>query len=284
MTTPNVEKALLRIKELPTLPSVLGKVLVTAADPEASALDLGKHIAADQSLSATILKLVNSSYYGFYRQIKSVSHAIVMLGFLEVRNLALTATAFKTLGKSASGYDHVQLWRHSLAAAMAAERLQEMLGSEIEGAFEAGLLHDIGKVALDLLYPGAYGEAVAKARQEARYIREVEEARFGLDHARAGGILAEHWNLPGPVVEAIRRHHAPEACEEDARLVQLTVLANYVTYEAECGESGNGLAPAFPETAALELDCAETVCAQVAGELLEKRDAIDEFLGVIGGR
>ncbi len=144
---PEVRDAILRVRDLPTLPTVLGKILSAAADPDSSALDLGRLISSDQSLSATLLKLVNSAYYGFYRQIKSVTQAIVMLGFNEVRNLTLTATAFRTLSASTSDYDRNQLWRHTLAAAIAAERCAKMKKLSIGGAFEAGLLHDIGKVA-----------------------------------------------------------------------------------------------------------------------------------------
>ena len=114
MEKPDVRDAVTRIRELPTLPSVLGQILTIVADPDASALDLGRHITADQSLSATILKLVNSAYYGFYRQIKSVTMAIVILGFVEVRNLVLAATTFRILADSPSRFDRTQLWRHSV--------------------------------------------------------------------------------------------------------------------------------------------------------------------------
>ena len=115
---------------MPTLPTVLTKILATAADPDASALDLGEHISADQSLSATLLKLVNSAYYGFHRQINTVTQAIVILGFLEVRNITLTATAFRTFKQGHPDFDRTQLWRHSLGTAMAADRIAKLLGMD----------------------------------------------------------------------------------------------------------------------------------------------------------
>lgn len=283
VTPPNVRDAVLRIKDLPTLPSVLGKILATAADPDASALDLGQHISADQSLSATLLKLVNSAYYGFYRQISSITQAIVMLGFLEVRNLTLTATAFRTLAKSSSNYDRIQLWRHSLATAMIAERINKRLKLGIEGSFESGLLHDFGKVALDMLYPEDFRLAAEQAHQRAAFIRDIEREHFELDHAEVGGLLGEHWNLPPAVVEAIRYHHQPEAADKSPRLTALTCVANFITYGAGLGESSNGQSPEFPKEAAATIGVSEAFAQELVDELSTEHNKVDEFLGTLKG-
>ncbi|MBI2433775.1 MAG: HDOD domain-containing protein [Candidatus Hydrogenedentes bacterium] len=281
MTVPNVRDAVLRIRDLPTLPSVLGKILATAADPDASALDLGKHISADQSLSATLLKLVNSAYYGFYRQIASVSQAIVMLGFLEVRNLTLTATAFRTLGQSTSDYDRVQLWRHSLGTAMAAERLAKLLKMETEGVFESGLLHDIGKVALDMLYPEEFRQAAHRAHAEGRPVHETERQIFGVDHAEIGGILGEHWNLPPAVVEAICCHHAPEQATLNPALAHLIALADALTYQADLGELSNGIPPELPEKSLQQLRLTAGQALEIVEVLKKSQEKIDEFVGAL---
>lgn len=283
MSTPSVRDAVLRIKDLPTLPSVLGKILATAADPDASALDLGQHISADQSLSATLLKLVNSAYYGFYRQISSITQAIVMLGFLEVRNLTLTATAFRTLSKSSSSYDRIQLWRHSLATAMIAERINKRLRLGLEGSFESGLLHDFGKVALDMLYPEEFRLAAEDAHQHGGFVRDSERNRFEIDHAEVGGLLGEHWNLPQAVVEAIRYHHEPAGAEKSPRLTALIAVADYITYGANLGESSNGRAPEFPAEAAELIGVSDSFAQELADELAQEHNKVDEFLGTLKG-
>jgi putative nucleotidyltransferase with HDIG domain len=278
---PNAQEAIARIRDLPTLPAVLSKVLATAADPDASALDLGEHISADQSLSATLLKLVNSAYYGFQRQIKTVTQAIVILGFLEVRNLTLTATAFRTFKKGHPDFDRTQLWRHSLGTAMAADRTAKLLGMDVEGSFEAGLLHDIGKVVLDLLYPEGFRDAAHAAHERQLAIAVVEQEMFGIDHAQAGGLLGEHWNLPETVVEAIRFHHEPDNAIIDPKLTHLTAIANYLTYQAELGESSNGCPPEFPAESAKFLKFTEEQAIEVAEALAKNRQSIDVFLGQI---
>lgn len=283
VNSPNIDEALQGIRDLPTLPAVLGKILHAAADPDASAIDLGRLIAADQSLSATLLKLVNSSYYGFYRQIKTVTQAIVVLGFLEVRNLTLTATAFQAFDKMPSKYDREQLWRHSLAVALASDRIAKLMKRNIEGCFEAGLLHDIGKVVLDWLYPDLFRKAVAEADEHAISIAEAEESVFGMTHARIGGLLGEYWNLPETVVEVIRYHHTPEGATLDKQQVYIIAAANALAYQAGLGEASSGTPPILLPGDLTRLGLTEEQCAQIVAELNENSAKIGQMVGDLAG-
>lgn len=280
-TAPDIRDAVQRIQELPTIPVVLGRILSTAADPEASALDLGQLIASDQSLSAAVLKLVNSAYYGLSRQIVSVPQAIVMLGFFEARNVTLAATAFRSLPANSSNYDRTRLWRHSLATAMAAERCAKMKQICVIGCFESALLHDIGKVVFDLLYPTAFREAAERAHARACPIIETEREVFQMDHTEVGGSLGEHWNLPEVIVEAIRLHHSPASATINPKLTAMISVANYVTYAADLGESSNGCPPEFPESAADILNLSREESDGLSAELLENHARIDDFLGAL---
>lgn len=281
METPDIEGALSRIRDLPTLPAILGRILSTAADPDASAIDLGRHIAADVSLSATLLKLVNSSYYGFPRQIKSVTQAIVVLGFLEVRNLTLTATAFNAFESIPSKYDREQLWRHSLATAIAAERIARTIGRDTDGCFEAALLHDLGKIALDWLFPIVFRKAAMDAEAQGISIAEAELAVFGKNHADVGGILAEHWNLPESVVDSIRCHHAPESATADPELASIVAVANALTYRTSLGEPSNGCVPEVPANLLRELGLQEEHVEAIVEELETNRPRIEDFIGAL---
>ncbi|MCX5769507.1 MAG: HDOD domain-containing protein [Candidatus Hydrogenedentes bacterium] len=285
MARPDVRDTISKISSLPTLPSILTQILATAADPDSSAIDLGRHIASDQSLSAALLRLVNSASYGHYREIKDIATAIVMLGFFEVRNLALSATCFRHFAgsrRSASDYDRTQLWRHSVASAMAAERLAKRLHVDGGSAFVGGLLHDIGKVVFDVLYPDEFRRAYQKARLERKYIREVELESFDLDHSVAGELLAEHWNLPHVIVESIRFHHEPHNALADGRLASLTSWADFVTYQSGLGENSNGRDTEAPEESPV-LYVPEAVWKTVMGELETSHERIDSFLGVLRG-
>lgn len=282
MSDKDVQEAIRRIRELPTLPSILLRIIETVNDPDSSALDLGQHIAADQSLSATILRVVNSAYYGFYRQVNSVTTAIVILGFHEVRNLALMAKAFQAFADSNSRYDRRQLWRHSLATAMAAERIARLRRLNADGGhFIAGLLHDLGKVVLDTLYPVEYALVVRRAHNEKTPVLDQEIRAFNLDHTQAGAMLAGHWNLPTPVAEAMARHHHPDSAQVAQELVHVTALANYLTYQAHLGEASAGVPPPVPASSVAALAMSAEHMAQVTGDVLHARDRIDELLGAV---
>jgi len=278
---PELKSAIDRIRQLPTLPSVLGRILGVAADPATSALELGQLIASDQSLSVTILRLVNSAYYGFYRQIDSVAQAVVILGFFKVRNLALTASAFNHFRGRACEFDRGQLWRHALASGMAAEYIAQEAGGDLTGSYEAGLLHDIGKVALDTLFPELFARAVHKAREESRFIHETVTEIIGLDPMEAGGLLAERWGLPAPIVDAIQFHLEPAKATANPRLAAITALAVFCTYPAGFGEASNGRDLPFPETASERLKISREKCAGVAETLAEHRGEIDDLLGAL---
>ena len=278
-TKPNVEDAVARVRRLPTLPSVLRQILATTADPESSVIDLGRHIASDQSLSGALLKLVNSAAFGYHREIDNITTAIVILGFTEVRNLALAATAFRSFGGAKAGPDLTQLWRHSLATAMAAEHVAKLMRLNRETTFVSGLLHDIGKVVLNALYPAHARRACLIAGTEKISILEAEIEIFGMDHAHIGGLLGEHWDLPQSIVDAIRFHHANAAKAAEPQLAILAGLANTLSYGAGLGDSCNGKNPS--PTQDLGEILTEEQTAEVVKHLDEEREAIDEFLGVL---
>ncbi|MFO7975997.1 MAG: HDOD domain-containing protein, partial [Candidatus Hydrogenedentota bacterium] len=223
MDDSSLPKAIDRIETLPTLPTVLSRILSTVADPDASALDLARHITVDQALTATLLRIVNSAYYSFEREIVRIPDAIVILGFTEVRNLALAATAFEIFPDTDSAYDRVQLWRHSIATAIASDRCARVRGLENPDAyFVAGLLHDVGKVVFDVLSPEKFREAALHAHEQGTRICESERRLFGYDHTMLGAALGQHWHLPALVTTALKDHHAAEndqTLSDSARVV-----------------------------------------------------------------
>lgn len=273
---------LARIGELPTLPTVLNSILDALAEPETSALDLGRLIAADQSLSATLLRQANSAYYGFFRTISSVPNAVVVLGFRDVQNLVLTASVFRAFPSQGSAYDRSQLWRHSLATAMLCERLAKALRFSPDATFfSAGLLHDIGKVALDAIYPKAVAEIVTRARDEKRAVREIEKEVFGLDHAEIGGVLAEHWNLPNLLAEGIRWHHDTEATTSALQLARMVAVSNYVAYLSGLGETAMDGVIEEPVAALNGLGVSDEIKNTLADEMRGGTARVDALLGAM---
>jgi HD-like signal output (HDOD) protein len=278
-----IRKRIEQLDNLPTLPAALSRVLELASDPDTSALDLAQVIATDQSLSASLLRVVNSAAYGFYRRIDSVASAVVVLGFNEVRNLAFASTSFNMFpGMERSSLDRPALWRHSLASAMALDRCAKAIGLPPEGShFLAGLLHDIGKVVLDTLETERFDHALRRARTEGIPLRLAEEDAFGIDHGEAGGLLGEQWHLPPAVVEAIRHHQSPESARNYPTLARLTALASFIAHEAGMGDPLPGGEHLFPAESVAKLDILEDDWRAIAGELKESADRIDDLLGAL---
>ncbi len=271
-----------RVETLPTLPAVLARILSTAADPGASALDLARHISADPALTATLLRIVNSAFYGFQRKVDKITEAIVILGFIEVRNLALAATAFGSLPETSSAYDRTQLWRHSIAAAIVADRCAKAAGvANTDACFVAGLLHDIGKVVFDVLDPENCRRSALYAHSRRMRIAEAERELLGYDHTGIGAALGRHWNLPEPIIQAIEHHHAAETCNELSETARVAAVANALTYSAGLGEASSGVPPSFPVDTAQTLGISEPKRHALESELRNAAPRIEGFICAI---
>ena len=208
---------------LPTLPLVASRLLEAIANPATSSEEVARIVSLDPALTARTLKLANSDFYGFPRKVGSVDLAVVVLGANTVRDLVLSAAVFQTLGQA----DLNGLWNHCMATGVAARTLAARTGYRLAGeAYAAGVLHDIGKVAVRQSFPNRFEGIVALAREQKLSIAEAERGVLGSDHAEVGGWLAERWGLPADLVEAIALHHRPERAVVNPDLVNLVHLAN----------------------------------------------------------
>ena len=227
-----------KISNLPTLPSTISAILYELSNPDSSAVDLAKLIASDQSLAGNVLKVVNSAYYSFQRKISSLTEAIVILGYREIRKIVLSVTAFKFISDVSKNLNRKKLWDHALACAIIANLLTRKLKILEEGCFEAGLLHDIGKVVFDYLDAESFSEVVDETLSKGATLYEIEQKYFGTTHAEVGSLLARQWNLPDRIVKAIQYHHTPDKVEDDfKKIVNIISLANYLSYDFSLGDS-----------------------------------------------
>ncbi len=199
------------IRELATLPHVMSRLLEIVVGDDASATDVSELIATDTSLTARILKIVNSAFYGFPRRIGLISEAVVILGFNEVQRISLAATVVGMFGPGgAQNTRRMHFWTHSFDTAAMAELLERSLGRGEQGAFTAGILHDLGRATMDQYFPEFYQAVWQNERETQRPAVVVEQELLRCTHADIGSWLAECWHLPETLVEAIRNHHAPD--------------------------------------------------------------------------
>lgn len=205
---------------LPSIPQVYFHVLEALQDPDCSAEQLGKIVAKDPGLTAKLLQLVNSAFFGFAREVSNAEEAVLLLGIGTLRALALTTSVFSTLQPTAAGQGAAErVWTHSLKVAQLAQQIAETQDADAktcEQAFTAGLLHDVGKLILtDTLGP-AYLEIESRAQKLSRPVVDLEAEILKVTHAEVGGYLLDLWGLPTPLVEAVTLHHSPSDQGEPA--------------------------------------------------------------------
>jgi len=228
---------------LPTLPESVSRLLGMVDDPATSARALAHAISSDQVLTARVLKLANSSYYGFQQRVGTVSLALVVLGFQSVKDLALTTSVMKTFGNASkdSRFDMKTFWEHSLAVAVASRHLSRVLrvGSAGE-AFTAGILHDIGQVVLHEYHPDAFQESLRLVREEGKLLHEAEIEVLGAGHPQVGGWLCRRWNLPDKICQAVSLHHGPFPGGDATGLPALVALADHLAVSSKSGSERIG--------------------------------------------
>ena len=227
------------VKELPTIPETLSSILSLVTDPHSSVADLARVVERDQSLTAKVLRMVNSAFYGFYRQVTTVRDAAVILGFNEIRILALTVSMFDVFQASPSGWERGRFWEHSLVVGIATESLATRARLDSKEAFVAGLLHDLGKVAFDHVLGEKWLDLVIQAGKEGIPLNEIEKARLGMDHGELGAWLGEKWHLPEGIITAMQFHHHPDELRHAARLCTAVRVANSIVKGKGIGLSGN---------------------------------------------
>ncbi len=224
------------IDRLPSLPSIAARLIDVVNSPESSADDAAELIEKDPALTTKILRLANSAFYGMPRSISSVSSAVVILGFNTIRSVALSATIVKMFpkGTGAAPFDYMRFWRHSIVSAMVARsiarRLFNFMMLDPEGAFCAGLLHDIGRLIFQQYVPEDCVGACELARTRAIPLIEAEMEVMGITHARIGSILADKWALPIDLENALVFHHEPQAATSGKELVATIHLADIICH------------------------------------------------------
>ncbi len=215
-------------KDLPTIPVLLARILAVVDGERSSTHDLVEVMQRDQALSGRVLRLANSAFFGFSREVSTVSRAVMILGFGTLRSLALGVKVWDTFMGDERGLKLTALWEHSALVGAAARLIaQRTRTADPEEVFTAGLLHDIGRAVLALRFPAEYAKVVfAAARDAATPLVDHERAAFGIDHAQAGAWLGETWALPPAVVEAAGRHEESIPPGTALRPWVLVALAN----------------------------------------------------------
>jgi len=247
------QKLAAAVDGMPAFPKSVQAILDLTRDVNCTPKDLVQVIDKDPVVTVKILKVINSAYYSLPKQVTSINHAVVFLGFNTIKNLALGIAAIGMLPKSnAAGFDVQQYLLHSLATANIAKRI----ASDVDGAdpmdcFIAGLLHDFGKVVFAQFMPNEFRQALEACKENGHSLHEALRQTIGADHAVVGGMLVEKWRFAPNLVETIQNMHGPEVL--DTPMVACVFAANQISKTLQFGFGGNPFVEPLPPVIARRL-------------------------------
>ena len=235
--------------DLPSLPEVVTRAIALVNDPESSAIDIGRILSEDTAMTARLLKIVNSPFYGFPSRIETVSRAITVIGTLDLLDLILATSVVKMF--SGVPNDLVSMdsfWKHSLYSGVLARLLAARSKQpNVEHFFVAGLLHDLGSLVIYRKMPELAREALLRARYNGRVLREAEQEIMGFDHASVGAELMRMWKLPTSLVEAIEYHHNPSQAQHYPLVASVVHVADVIASTVRsCGGASEAAPPLDP--------------------------------------
>lgn len=239
---------------MPTIPKVVQELIESFGNEDVDVESIARKVGLDQVLTAKVLRLANSSYYGLQRQIGSVDEAVVVMGLNSLRTLVV-ATGVTGAFAPITGFDRTRFWRHSLVVAAYARLLAKKVRLNGEVAFTAGLMHAIGEVLIHLALPA---EADAVDRRVAKGERrvDIERASLGFSHCEVGAELARRWCFPNDIQAAILHYDAPLKADPRSPLAALVHVSAYLAAAQANEVSAEELQAAYPHEvgASIKLD------------------------------
>jgi len=231
--------------------------------------DIAEIISTDQGLSARLLRLVNSAFYGFPSKIETISHATTIVGTQQLRDLALATTIIELFKGIPSELINVRdFWHHSIACGITCRILASYHQEpNVERFFVGGLLHDIGRLLIYRRSAAQAREALQRCAESGELLHTVERETLGYDHAEAGGLLLGHWRLPKSLEEAVRFHHAPSLSRQYPLESGMTHVADLIANALQTGSSGEHLVPVLDSKAWEGLDLSISILPPVIQQM-----------------
>jgi putative nucleotidyltransferase with HDIG domain len=267
MTMLNRDQVSARLKQLPSLPSAVSDLLASFSNEEVDVEQIARQIARDQGLTARVLRVANSSFYGLQSKVGTINEAVVVLGFRAVRSMVMAVSmngAFRV--DQCHGFDAAGYLRHGVGVGLAARALAPLAGKNAELAFTGGLLHDIGQLVLASNFSVQYALALEYRKKHDCPLVVAERDILGLDHAEVGGLLAEAWRFPDSLHQAVADHHAPASALADS-LANVVHLADAFAHAMGLANSSDELMMPVDRTAWERLGLDEEKCRKAIADI-----------------
>lgn len=266
MSALSISEVVARIRDLPSLPVVVLDLLNTIGKEDIDVKSLADRVARDQAITAKVLRLANSSFYGMSRKVTTIPQAISILGFETVGTLITAAAVTEQFSGSAqSAFNYVAFWRHALGTAICARVLAKTLHVNQEYAFVAGLLHDIGRLVLVTFFSEQYEEVMTYRADHDCYLFEAEFEVLQIDHAVIGEALTQAWKFPEAMQKAVAHHHKPRA-QEDSSLAAIVHVSDVLSHALDLSGERDELVPPLSDAIWTSLGIGEAAMMQILKE------------------
>ncbi|MBA4367804.1 MAG: phosphohydrolase [Desulfobacterium sp.] len=265
--------------KLPSLPTIFNQIMELMTDPDSSAHDFSNVISNDPALTARLLKIVNTAFYGYRSQIDTISHAVMIIGTSELYALCLS-TSILALFKDIPSIlvDMTSFWKHSIGCGMMARKIAARKGeTNRERFFVAGLLHDIGRLVIYNNLPNQAHQAISYTTYHKDLLYNAETRVLGFDHTRIGGRILDKWKLPGKLADVIRFHHHPEDSPEpfDTAIIHLSdIMMNAL----KLGTSGEQFVPPLSPVAWKMIGLPVEMLSEIIQETVSQIEEISSIL------
>ena len=240
MEAPKIATA---IQSFPGMPGAAVKLLALIDDPAMRVSQIEEILRHDPGLTANVLRLANSAYFGIPSKIGSIRQAVILLGLKRLIQMVIAACVSAIMDKPVPGYDLPpgELWRHSIAVSVAAEGLVKELKIEAaEEIFTAALLHDVGKLVLGEYIKDDF-KKIETAVSQGLSFEMAETISLGINHAEVGARILAHWSLPTEIINAVQWHHAPEQADQISTMLDIVHVANFMSIMIGIGIGRDGL-------------------------------------------
>jgi putative nucleotidyltransferase with HDIG domain len=270
-----------KAKGFATLPTVYQTAVALLDDPTSTRKDIADVLKQDQAIVAKVLRLVNSPLFAFSRRITSIEDAIPLLGFSEIRNIVTSVSVLSMFSpeEGTAGFDRAAFWKHSAACAIVCKIIARKLKfSGEEEYFTAALLHDIGKLVFDQLFPDDFRKVISLVNEQSISIREAERTIFGRPHMTVGDYLLRKWKIPEILADAVLYHHSPRDSKIAPFLVSAVCISDQVVHMLHIGASGEKHIPMMDDFAGQQLGISSEDLEALIPEIEEHIHQSDDIL------
>ena len=275
------QKIAAAVKSFPGMPGTAVKLLGLIDDPAMRVSQIEAILRHDPGLTANVLRIANSAYFGIPSKIGSIRRAVILLGFKRLIQMVIAACVSAIMDKPVPGYDLPpgELWRHSIAVSVAAEGLVKELKVEAtEEIFTAALLHDVGKLVLGEFVQDDFSK-IESAVSEGMSFEAAETMALGTNHADVGAHILTRWSLPSEIVNAVQWHHEPETAVQTNTMLDVVHVANFISIMIGIGIGRDGLQHTPSAIACERLGIETALLEKVASLTMQWVSELSEVLG-----